>query len=297
MLAFVGSATDDPGDVWIAVDGEAPRRLTAINPDIERYDFGTGRGITWTARDGTELEGILVLPAGYEEGTAVPLVLHYHGGHSAHYGLGWRGPQQLWASAGYAVFVPNFRGSTGYGAEFTEAIRADIGGEAFHDCMAGVDHLIDQGIADPERLVTFGHSWGGYKTNWTITQTDRFKAAVSSGSVANLLSVYGTRYSADVWEWRMRGTPWETLDLYLQWSPIRYADRVSTPTLFLNGLIDRTTPPTQGFEMFTALRKHGVPAEYVGYPREGHRISEPAHRIDREQRILDWFERHLPEAP
>ena len=236
-----------------------------------------------------------MLPAGYREGERVPLILDYHGGPSAHVNLGWRGSRQIWASAGYAVLAPNFRGSTGYGEAFSEALRGDIGGQPYLDCLAGVDHLVSEGIADAGRTVICGHSWGGYKVNWTITQTDRFKAAISSGSIANLFSVFGTRYASDVWEWRLHGTPWESPELYQRWSPIFQADKVTTPTLFLNGAEDRTTPPTQGYEMFVALRKHDVPAEYVLYPREGHATLEPAHRVDREGRILDWFERWLEE--
>ena len=255
--------------------------------------MGEARAIRWQAKDGTEIEGLLVLPAGYEEGDRTPLVLDYHGGPSAHVNLGWRGSRQIWASAGYAVLAPNFRGSTGYGEAFSEALRGDIGGQPYLDCLSGVDHLIDEGIADPDRIVIYGHSWGGYKVNWTITQTDRFKAAISSGSVANLFSVFGTRYASDVWEWRLHGTPWESPDLYQRWSPIFQANTVTTPTLFLNGAEDRTTPPTQGHEMFVALRKHDVPAEYVLYPGEGHATLEPAHRVDREQRILNWFARWI----
>lgn len=292
-IAFAASTPDDPGDVWVLFDDHAPRRLTAINPSAQEYAFGTGQPIAWEASDGKVIEGVLIVPAMLPAHTTVPLVLHYHGGPAYHIGLGWRGQHQLWAAAGFAVLAPNFRGSTGYGSAFSEELRGDIGGKPFTDCLSGVDHVISEGIANPDRLVVYGHSWGGYKTNWTITQTDRFRAAVSSGSVANLLSVYGTRYSADVWEWRLHGTPWESPEQYLRWSPIRYAQHVKTPTLFLNGLDDRTTPPSQGLEMFTALRKHGIAAQYIGYPREGHLISEPAHRIDREHRILEWFRSYI----
>jgi dipeptidyl aminopeptidase/acylaminoacyl peptidase len=127
-------------------------------------------------------------------------------------------------------------------------------------------------------------------TNWTATQTDRFKAIVSSGSICDLLSVFHTRYSADVWEWRLLGTPSQSLEQYLKWSPILQVDKVRVPVLVLNGAEDRTTPPTQGLEMFTALRQRGIRSEHVVYPREGHGITEPAHQIDRVQRILRWFE-------
>lgn len=293
-IAVVASTPDDPGDVFLIKRGESePRRLTDVNPQRASFDIGEWRVVSWEAGDGTEIEGLLILPAGFDPAHPAPLILDYHGGPSTHVNLSWRGRRQIWASAGYAVLAPNFRGSTGYGVDFSEALRGDIGGEPYEDCQSGVDELITAGIADPDRLVIYGQSWGGYKTNWTVTQTDRFKAAVSYASICNLFSVYGTRYSADVWEWRLHGMPWESPDQYLEWSPLFYADRVRTPVLFLNGATDRTTPPTQGLEMFTALRKHDVPAEFVVYPREGHSVLEPRHRVDLEQRMLDWFDRWL----
>ena len=204
--------------------------------------------------------------------------------------LGWNGQRQVFSCAGYVVFAPNFRGSTGYGAEFSEALRGDIGGVPYTDSIAGVDRLIADNVIDRDRLFAFGHSWGGYMTNWTATQTDRFRAIVSSGSICDLLSVYHTRYSAEVWRWRLLGTPSESLEQYLKWSPLLGASQVSVPVLFLNGAEDRTTPPTQGLEMFTALRQRDIRSEQVIYPREGHVTTEPFHQVDRMTRILKWFE-------
>ncbi len=297
-IAFVGSRLDDPGDVFVrSATGGTCSRLTDTNPHRTAIDWGTGGGVTWQAEDGSTIEGILILPPGNEPGTPVPLIIDYHGGPASHVTLGWNGQRQVFAAAGYATFAPNFRGGTGYGSAFSEALRGDIGGKPFTDSIAGVDDLIAQGIADPERMFAYGHSWGGYMTNWTATQTNRFRAIVSSGSVSDLISVFHTRYSADVWEWRLRGTPDESPEQYLKWSPIRYADQVRVPILFLNGTADRTTPPTQGLEMFTALRMREIPAEFVLYPREGHVAAEPAHQIDRMKRVLDWFERYRAFPP
>ena len=299
-IAFVGSRLDDPGDVFVrSASGGNCSRLTDTNPHRTSIDWGTGRGVTWLAADGERIEGILILPPGNEPGTPVPLIIDYHGGPASHVTLGWNGQRQVFAAAGYAIFAPNFRVGTGYGSAFSEALRGDIGGKPFSDSISGVDDLIAGGIADPERMFAYGHSWGGYMTNWTATQTDRFRAIVSSGSVCDLISVFHTRYSADVWEWRLLGTPDESPEQYLKWSPIRYADQVRIPVLFLNGAEDRTTPPTQGLEMFTALRMREIPAEFVLYPREGHVAAEPAHQIDRMKRVLEWFERYraLPQLP
>ncbi|HVB63683.1 MAG TPA: S9 family peptidase [Nitrolancea sp.] len=292
-IAFVGSAVDDPGDVFtLRLEGNPPVRLSEINPHLAALGLARGERMTWTAQDGTPLDGIVLYPTGFTPGSRAPFIIDYHGGPASHVTLGWSGPRQIFATAGYVVFAPNFRGGTGYGAAFSVALRGDLGGVPYTDSIDGVDHLLAEHAIDPNRLYAFGHSWGGFMTNWTATQTDRFKAIVSSGSICNLLSVYHTRYSADVWRWRLLGTPSESLDQYLKWSAILQADKVTTPVLFLNGAEDRTTPPTQGQEMFTALRQRGIPAEHVIYPREGHPTLEPAHAIDRYGRILDWFARY-----
>jgi dipeptidyl aminopeptidase/acylaminoacyl peptidase len=289
-LAYVGSGPADPGDVWVVPSPHAaPRRITQLNPHLSAYQMARGERFTWQADDGTHLEGIVLHPPDYDSARPAPLIIDYHGGPASHVTLGWNGQRQVFASAGYVVFAPNFRGSTGYGQDFSTALRGDIGGVPYTDCIAGVDRLIAEGGVDPDRQFAFGHSWGGYMTNWTATRTDRFKAIVSSGSISNLLSVFHTRYSADVWEWRLLGTPSQSLEQYLKWSPILHADRVRVPVLLLNGAEDRTTPPTQGLEMFTALRQRGIRSEHVVYPREGHGINEPVHQVDRVQRILRWF--------
>ena len=290
-LAFVQSALDDPGDIWVLDAGSStPRRVTQVNPHASSFHFARGEAFTWQAADGTPLEGVLLYPPDYETGTPRPLIIDFHGGPASHVTLGWHGPRQVFAAAGYVVFAPNFRGSTGYGAAFSTALRGDIGGVPFTDSMDGIDALVARRIVDPDRLFAYGHSWGGFMTNWTATHSDRFKAIVSSGSICDLLSVYHTRYSADVWEWRLLGSPSQSMEQYLKWSPILYADQVTAPVLFLNGAEDRTTPPTQGLEMFTALRQRGIRSEHVVYPREGHGISEPLHQVDRAERILSWFE-------
>ncbi|HEY8291485.1 MAG TPA: alpha/beta fold hydrolase, partial [Thermomicrobiales bacterium] len=218
--AFSASALDHPGDFFIQSRWDAPaRRLSAINPHLPSVALGEGRAIQWRGHDGATIEGILILPPGSEPGKPMPLIIDYHGGPASHVTLGWNGMRQVFAMAGYAVFAPNFRGGTGYGAASGEALRGDIGGVPFTDSMTGVDYLIAEGIVDPDRLFAYGHSWGGYMTNWTATHSDRFRAIVSSGSICDLVSVYHTRYAADVWKWRLLGTPDESPEQYLMWSP------------------------------------------------------------------------------
>jgi dipeptidyl aminopeptidase/acylaminoacyl peptidase len=289
VLAYIQSAPDQPADIWLHDAGSA-RRVTNINPHTSAFEFAHGEVFTWQAGDGTPLEGLLLYPPGYQPGSPQRLIIDYHGGPASHVTLGWNGLRQVLASAGYVVFAPNFRGSTGYGADFSNALRGDIGGVPYTDSLEGIDSLVAQGIADPDRLFAYGHSWGGFMTNWTATHSNRFKAIVSSGSICDLLSVFHTRYSADVWEWRLLGSPAKSFEQYVKWSPVLYADQVTAPVLFLNGAEDRTTPPTQGLEMFTAVRQRGIRSEHVVYPREGHAITEPRHQVDRARRILDWFD-------
>jgi dipeptidyl aminopeptidase/acylaminoacyl peptidase len=290
-VIFVQSSLDDPGDVWVLdPNSDTPRRVTDVNPHLSSFELAHGERYVWHANDGTALEGVILYPPGHQAGQKAPFIIDYHGGPASHVTLGWNGQRQVFAGAGYVVFAPNFRGSTGYGAAFSEALRGDIGGVPYTDSIEGVDQIIADGSIDPERMFAYGHSWGGYMTNWTATQTNRFKAIVSSGSICNLLSVYHTRYSADVWRWRLLGTPSESLEQYLKWSPLLRADDVSVPVLFLNGAEDRTTPPTQGLEMFTALRQRNIRSEHVIFPREGHPTTEPHHQVDRVNRILRWFE-------
>jgi len=292
-IAFAGSALDDPGDVFVLrLDGSAPKRLTDLNPQLASLGLAQGERLVWTAGDGTTIDGIVLYSPDFTPGSRAPFIIDYHGGPASHVTRGWNGQRQIFATAGYVVLAPNFRGGTGYGAAFSEALRGDLGGVPFTDSMDGVDHLLAQNAIDPDRLYAFGHSWGGFMTNWTATQTDRFQAIVSSGSICNLLSVYHTRYSSDVWRWRLLGTPSESFEQYLKWSSLLQADKVTTPVLFLNGAEDRTTPPTQGQEMFTALRQRGIPSMHVVYPREGHPTVEPAHAIDRMHRVLDWFAKY-----
>jgi len=204
---------------------------------------------------------------------------------------------QLFASAGYVVFAPNFRGSAGYDGSFDIANKGDIGGMDYEDIMNGVDYLTDTGIADPQMMGVTGGSYGGYMTNWIISQTDKFKAAVSKYGIFNLITDFS---NSNIPSWEKNYLEyyyWENLDIYLKRSAFNYADNINTPVLIIHGEEDKNTFISNSKEMYTALSYMGKTVEFVRYPREGHGIKEPNHRIDMMKRCVNWFNKYVKEEP
>jgi dipeptidyl aminopeptidase/acylaminoacyl peptidase len=242
------------------------------------------------------IEGLLILPVGYQEGERYPLLTHIHGGPASAWTwklyAGWHDWGQIMAQRGFAVFLPNPRGSTGRGVEFLCAIVNSYGEPDFDDIMSGIDHLIEEGIADPERLVVGGWSGGGYLTNVAVTRTDRFKAAISGAGTSNWISDLGTLDIRNVFT-RYVGNIEDDPELAWRLSPIRNIRNARTPTLILTGDGDPRVPPAQSYEMYEGLKAVGVEAKLVLYPREPHSIMERNHQIDLLERVVDWFERHL----
>lgn len=291
-IAFVGSSSAEPEEIWLS-EGDKPaqrfsdfnkslRQLTILQPELFRYK----------SFDGLEIEGALIKPKGYVSGTRVPLIALIHGGPTGVWQDSIESWGQLLAARGFAIFYPNIRGSIGYGQKFVEMNRADWGGADFKDIMAGVDYLIAQGVADPQRLGIGGWSYGGYMSEWAITQTTRFKAAVSGAGLSNLASEFGTEAGSSYDQWFF-GVPYENLDVFMKSSPIKYLKNAKTPTLILQGEADRTDPIGQSQELYRGLKYYGVEAELVLYPREGHGLTEEKHLIDRLNRIVEWYEKHL----
>jgi dipeptidyl aminopeptidase/acylaminoacyl peptidase len=231
---------------------------------------------------------------GYEVGRRVPLITWVHGGPAwlyTHTSYVTSRGLQMFAGAGYAVFLPNPRGSAGWGVEFLELNIGDFGGKDYEDIISGIDALVGQGIADPERLGIGGWSYGGFMTAWAITQTSRFKAAMAGAAIINWRSFHGAAHIG-LWDRvSLRANPYEPGNVYDTHSPITFVSQVSTPTLILHGENDRIVPVDQGYELFRALKDHGVPVEMAIYPREGHGISERPHQLDRMRRWLEWFQR------
>jgi dipeptidyl aminopeptidase/acylaminoacyl peptidase len=242
--------------------------------------------------DGLEIEATLLKPSTYDGKSKLPLIALIHGGPTGAWESSIEAWGQLLVARGYAVFYPNIRGSIGYGEKFLESNRADWGGGDFKDVMSGIDDLANKGIADLGRLGIGGWSYGGYMSEWAITQTPRFKAAVSGAGMANLISEYGTeqRPSYDEWFW---GVPYEKPTGFLNSSPFLHLKNVKTPTLILQGDADTVDPLGQSQELYRGLKRYGVETELIVYPREPHGFHEEKHLLDRLNRIVAWYDKFL----
>ncbi|WP_380877013.1 acylaminoacyl-peptidase [Sphingomonas sp. DBB INV C78] len=273
------------------------RTLTSHNAWLTDRTLGESRDVSWSS-GGTTIHGILTLPTGYRTGQLYPLIVRLHGGPVYQFSHEFMADWQVYAAAGYAVLAVNPRGSSGRGFEFANPIFADWGNVDVADVKAGIDHMIASGIADPKRIGVGGWSYGGILTNYMIASDPRIRAAVSGAGIANIFGGYGAdQYSRD-YELEL-GTPWANPDVYARVSfPFLHADRIRTPTLFLCAEKDVNVPCLGGEQMFQALRSRNVPTELVIYPGENHGLTVPSYRVDRMQRHLDWYARHLgPSAP
>jgi len=305
-FAYVAGSATQPDELWYqgpsqgiigtgmctAEMGFTREQITRLNDSWKSYALAKPELVKYKSFDGLEIEGALLKPANYKPGTRVATIVLVHGGPTGAWGDSIESWGQLLAAHGFAVFYPNIRGSTGYGHKFIEMNRGDWGGGDFKDVMAGVDSLIAQGIADPDKLGIGGWSYGGYMSEWAITQTHRFKAAVSGAGLANLASEFGTESGSSYDEW-FYGTPYENLDGFMKSSPVKYLKNAQTPTLILQGDADTTDPIGQSEELYRGLKHYGVEAEMVIYPREPHGLREEKHLVDRLNRIVAWYESHL----
>lgn len=288
-----------------------PKRLTNINPQFTDFALGSMEPIQWGSTDGFQIEGLLVKPVGYEVGRRYPLLVYVHGGPigNFHFSIfpqfgdhviptqAEPYPVQVFANLGYAVLLPHPRGSAGYGDRFRRANVKDWGGGDYRDIMAGVDYLIERGVADPQRLGVMGASYGGYMTSWIITQTGRFQAASTGASVTNLYSFYGQTDVSDVLDDYFGGPPWAAKQEYDQHSPMSFADRIRTPTLIQHGERDQRVPLAQAQELYRAIKKNGTPVEFAIYPRAGHVVLEPKLQREQMQRNIEWFTRWILPRP
>jgi dipeptidyl aminopeptidase/acylaminoacyl peptidase len=286
-----------PAEVFIApaTFGRAFERVSAHNEAITReYKLVESEEFNYKSFDGTAIQGWLMKPNGWRAGRKYPLILSIHGGPHGMSGWAFNPAFQVYAARGYAVLFLNPRGSSGYGQKFSDGTLNEWGGGDYKDLMAGVDEALRRyPWIDQNRMGVTGGSYGGFMTNWIITQTPRFKAAVASASVSNLISFYSTSLYQDLVHAEFGGFPWDNYDLLWQWSPLKYVKQAETPTMFLHGEQDNDVHITQAEEMYTALRRRGVESVFVRYPREGHGLREPKHRVDALERTLGWFDRFL----
>jgi len=291
-IAFASQGATQPQEVWVWDQKSAPKQVTHLNDSWKQYALSEPEFFAYKSFDGTEIQAALLKPQGYDGKSKLPLIALIHGGPTGRWSDSIETWGQLLATHGYAVFYPNIRGSVGYGQKFVEANRGDWGGGDFKDVMAGVEELVKRGVADPEKLGIGGWSYGGYMAEWAITQTNAFKAAVSGAGMANLISEFGTEDHPAGDEW-FYGVPWEQPEGFLNSSPFVHLKKARTPTLVLQGDADPIDPLGQSQELYRGLKRYGVEAELVVYPREPHGFHEEKHLVDRLNRILAWYDKYL----
>jgi dipeptidyl aminopeptidase/acylaminoacyl peptidase len=291
-VAFVGGTATEAAELWIWNRKDAPERVTHLNDGWAKHALLKPEIYKYKSFDGLEIEAALVKPANWDRKTKLPLIAYVHGGPTGAWEDSIDAWSQLLAARGFAVFMPNIRGSLGYGHKFVEANRADWGGKDYQDVMAGVHDLVNRGVADANHLGIAGWSYGGYMSEWAITQTNEFKGAVSGAGMANLISEFGTERGPayDEWFW---GVPYEKPEGFLNHSPFLYLKKAKTPTLILQGESDTTDPPGQSEELYRGLKRYGVPADLVIYPREPHGLQEAKHRVDMQKRMVAWLEKYV----
>ena len=282
----------EPGDLWVVdLEGGAPLRLTRANPAMADRALVEPEVIRWESHDGLEIEGLLYVPQGRTQPGAA--VLEIHGGPAGVFTRGFDSDAQLLLAAGYAVLQPNVRGSSGYGDALLRGNMNDIGGGDYHDLMTGVDAIIARGIAHPDSLAVRGWSYGGILGGWTITRTDRFRAASLGAMVADWRSEFGAGFNHDVVRWYLGGDPWSNREQWVERSAYTHLDRVTTPTILFHGANDRTDTMEQSMNFFAGLRHLGVEARFILFPREGHGISEPRHRRTLMIEEMRWLHRYV----
>ena len=295
------SNRENNGDLHLLpANGGDPVKVTSVFDYLaETFELPVQEAIRWKGEDGVEVEGLLYYPLDYQEGQRYPLIVQTHGGPAASdkFSFGrWSSYVQVATARGWAVFKPNYRGSTGYGDDVLRDMVGHYFNQSHLDVMTGVDHLIELGIADGDRMAKMGWSGGGHMTNKIITHTDRFKAAASGAGAVNWISMYGT---SDVRIYRtpwFGGTPWQEdapIDTYWGHSPLKDIYKVTTPTIVLVGENDVRVPPNQSVELYRALRTNGVDTHLYIAPREPHGWQELRHELFKVNVELDWFERHV----
>jgi dipeptidyl aminopeptidase/acylaminoacyl peptidase len=300
-LALIGESPNHPAEVFAAsLASSELERLTDSNPWLAEVKLAPREIVRYTARDGLELEGLLIPPLHREPGRRYPLILVVHGGPEAHYANGWLTGYnllgQVAAARGFAVFHPNYRGSTGRGVEFSMLGQRDYAGAEFDDLVDAVEHLVATGLADAARVGVTGGSYGGFATAWCATAlTEHFAAGVMFVGISDQISKFGTTdIPNELYLVHARKYPWEDWDWFLDRSPIRHAEKSRTPLLILTGKDDTRVHPSQSMELYRYLKTLGqTPVRLVNYPGEGHGNRNAASRLDYHLRALQWFAHYL----
>ncbi|WP_081310529.1 S9 family peptidase [Pseudoalteromonas luteoviolacea] len=298
LVFTVESSTELPEFYRYHIKSEGLTQLTKFNEVLlSKKDLSPAQALWFTNEKGMEVQGFIHKPLNFDKNKSYPLVLNIKGGPGGMWGHQWFHENQMYAAQGYAVAYVNYRGSSGYGIAHSKAVRKDYGGADYRDNMQFLDEVLAQNKwVNKESLYITGGSHGGFLTNWITTKTDRFKAAVTQRSVSSWISEAGTQeYTPNQMTKEFGGNLWTNFDAYWDSSPLKYADKVSTPTLIIHSDADMITPIGQGQEWFYALKANDVPVEMVIFKGETHSLSRsgtPTNLVERLSRILDWFERH-----
>jgi len=303
VMAFVASDAATPAELHLSRgDGSREVRVTDFNDVLlSELTLKSAEEVLWRVSDGTEIQGWVIPPVEVRPGERYPLILKIHGGPHSAYGNVFFPTFHVLSAGGFYVFYPNPRGSSEYGHTFQYATLGAWGEVDSEDFLTGVDAVVERyPQVDPERVGVSGGSYGGFMTNWLTSTTDRFAAAVTSRSITNWESWYGTSDAQGLTEFEFFGTPWEERERYRRLSPISYVENVTAPTLIIHSENDYRTPIADGEQWFMALKKLGTPTELVRYPRSSHGLSrtgEPWLLVDRLERIRSWFAHWLVENP
>lgn len=300
-MAFTVGRIEGPSEIYTAsIDGSNEKQVTSMSDDFtSEITLSKAERLHFSSYDGTRIEGWLLYPYGYKpENGPYPLIVNSHGGPHSASGYSFNFKQQYFAANGYFVLQTNFRSSTGYGEEFKWATWGEWGTKDGQDVMSGVDYVIGHFPIDRNRVGTTGHSYGGFMTNWLITQyPDRFAAAVTGAGISNWVSDYGTADIARTKETEFYGTPWqkESRERLIKQSPLTYAGNVITPTLFVHGEVDHRVPFEEAEQFYTALKKNGVPAKVIRYAGKSHGGWGHWNNVHRIINELAWWEKYLKE--
>ena len=299
-LAVAADTPKHPTELFV-LNGRNFTRWTSHNPWLSEITFGEQRTYTYTARDGQEVEGVLIEPVGGAPAGGAPTIMNVHGGPEAHESNGWQTayskPGQVAAGQGYAVFLPNYRGSTGYGVDFAKQHQGDYAGKEFNDIVDAKRALVAEGIADGDRTGITGGSYGGYASAWGATaHSSEYAASVMFVGISNQISKFGTgdipyeMYNVHSLKW-----PWDDWQAMLEVSPIFHVDKAETPILIMHGDADTRVDPGQSFELYRSLkiRKPNTPVRFVLYPGEPHGNRRAGSRYDYNLRMMEWFDTYL----
>ncbi|MBN1883961.1 MAG: S9 family peptidase [Candidatus Krumholzibacteriota bacterium] len=296
-IVLVRRSWSFPHSIWTCrADGTDLERVTSFNePVFSSIEMNDAESVGYEGAGGDRIQAFLIKPPGFDPGKTYPAIVLVHGGPQSAFADSWytNWNAQTFAAAGYVIFIPNFRGSDGFGQEFVNAISLDWGGAAYEDIMRGVDWLAALPYVDAGRIGAAGASFGGYMVNWIAGHTDRFAAFVSMAGAFNLASKTGV--TEELWfpEWDFGGSLYERPELYEKWSPHRFAANFSTPTLVVHGELDFRVPVGEGLQMFTALQRLGVPSRLLYFPDEGHWVLKPRNNELYYREFIGWMDRWL----